>query len=143
MYLIAAGFLLVSYASASFVLQYPPAQSTVSTSGSTWPCGEGGASSGVRTVWYASGGRIQLQFANPRSSVQVRLNLAGNPNNSTAMGTSFVVEGLGAFCFPRYVLSSVAWNDGDNATIQFVTDGPQYQVRWSSLIGMLCSACTW
>jgi hypothetical protein len=140
MYLITAGFLLVSYASADFVLEYPPAQSTVSTSGPTWPCGGASTSSGVRTVWYANGGRIQLQFANIRSAVQVRLNLGSTPNNSTAMGTSFVVEGLGAFCFPRYVSPSVGWNDGDNATIQFVTDGPQYQVRWRSLIGMLCSA---
>ncbi|KAI4256501.1 MAG: hypothetical protein L6R42_006177 [Xanthoria sp. 1 TBL-2021] len=115
---------LFSIISAHFTLDFPPAREANEDDQGTFPCG-GAAVSNSRTAWPLAGGSIQLTLGHARSAVQVLVALGNEPgsNFNAVLVPTVQEEGLGKFCFSGVkVPESLGAKDGDNATIQVVTD---------------------
>ncbi|KAL8992371.1 MAG: hypothetical protein Q9169_007147 [Polycauliona sp. 2 TL-2023] len=117
--------LLFSIISAHFTLDFPPQREGDEEQQGTFPCGGGTAVSSSRTAWPLDGGSIQLTMGHARSAVQVLVALGNEPgdNFNAVLVPTIQEEGLGKFCFSGVrVPESLGVRDGDNATIQVVTD---------------------
>ncbi|KAL8982517.1 MAG: hypothetical protein Q9205_002989 [Flavoplaca limonia] len=115
---------LPSLISAHFTLEFPPAREADEEQQGTFPCG-GAAVSTDRTAWPLDGGSIQMTMGHDRSAVQVLLALGNDPGSSfnTVLVPTIQEEGLGKFCLSGVrVPEDLGVMDGDNATIQVVTD---------------------
>ncbi|KAL8850226.1 MAG: hypothetical protein Q9221_004825 [Calogaya cf. arnoldii] len=115
---------LFSLISAHFTLDFPAAREANEDDQGSFPCG-GGAVSSTRTAWPLDGGSIQLTLGHARSAVQVLVALGNDPGNNfnAVLVPTIQEEGLGKFCFSGVkVPESLGVKDGDNATIQVVTD---------------------
>ncbi|CAL8574850.1 hypothetical protein XPA_000801 [Xanthoria parietina] len=117
--------LLSSLISAHFTLEFPPQREANEEDQSSFPC-SGAAVSTTRTAWPLNGGSIQLTMGHARSAVQVLVALGNDPgsNFNTVLVPTVQEEGLGKFCFSGVkVPENLGVKDGDNATIQVITDG--------------------
>lgn len=115
---------LPSLISAHFTLEFPPAREADEEQQGSFPCG-GAAVSTDRTAWPLDGGSIQMTMGHDRSAVQVLLALGNDPgsNFNTVLVPTIQEEGLGKFCLSGVrVPEDLGVRDGDNATIQVVTD---------------------
>ncbi|KAL8859824.1 MAG: hypothetical protein Q9178_003657 [Gyalolechia marmorata] len=116
--------LLSSIVSAHFSLDFPPPREADEEQQGTFPC-SGSTSPGSRTAWPLDGGSIQITNGHSRSAVQVLLALGNDPgsNFNVVLVPTIQQEGLGEFCFSGVrVPEDLGVRDGDNATIQVVTD---------------------
>lgn len=125
LYLLIISF-LTAVSSAHFTLDFPPARSSDDESQSTFPCGGHNSVASERTPFPLSGGPIQMTMGHDRSAVQVLIALG---NDATEAFNTVIVpttqeEGIGQFCLSNVQIpESLGVKEGDNATIQVVTNG--------------------
>lgn len=127
---------LLPLASAHFRLLYPTARGFDENSLGSFPCG-GQKASANRTLWPVKGGPIQLQMGHTTSSVEVLLGLGNDVGSSfnITLVPIFQEQGLGQFCMSAVTVpSDLNVTDGQNATIQVITNGDPsgglYNVRF-------------
>ncbi|KAI4204936.1 MAG: hypothetical protein LQ350_000788 [Teloschistes chrysophthalmus] len=117
---------LTSLATAHFTLDYPPARGFDEDQLGTFPCGGQNTISSNRTTWPLAGGPIQLTMEHDHAAVQVLIALGNNPtdNFNAVLVPTTQEQGIGKFCLSDVkVPESLGVKDGDNATIQVVTNG--------------------
>ncbi|KAL8969608.1 MAG: hypothetical protein Q9183_001916, partial [Haloplaca sp. 2 TL-2023] len=120
---------LSSLACAHFTLDYPPSRGDSDDSQGEFPCG-GLDVSTDRTPWPLAGGTIQLTLGHARSAIQVLIALGNDVTTefNTVLVPTIQEEGLGEFCFGDVAIpESLMVQEGDNATIQVVTNGESTQ----------------
>ncbi|KAL8683488.1 MAG: hypothetical protein Q9186_000528 [Xanthomendoza sp. 1 TL-2023] len=118
--------LLASLGSAHFTLSFPQVRGYDEDNLGTFPCGGQNTVSSNRTAWPLDGGSIQLKMGHDHSAVQVLLALGNDPgsNFNVVLVPTTQEEGLGQFCLNDVkVPQGLEVKDGDNATIQVVTNG--------------------
>jgi hypothetical protein len=111
--------------SAHFRLVYPAARGFDEDVLGNFPCG-GQKVSANRTSWPITGGPIQLQMGHVTSSVEVLLGLGNDVGSSfnITLVPIFQEQGLGQFCMSGVTVpSDLKVTDGQNATLQVVTNG--------------------
>lgn len=118
--------LLVSLTSAHFTVDSPPARGFNEEELAAFPCGGSNSIASTRTPFPLNGGRISMTMGHDRTLVQVLVALGNDP--TTAFNTVLVpttqVEGLGKFCLSDVnIPESLGAREGENATIQVVTNG--------------------
>jgi hypothetical protein len=139
--------LLSTLASAHFTLNYPPSRDSSAESGTEAPCG--GKSLSSRTSVPLNSDHtlpIALEMGHDETVIQILMSLASNPTEdqfNITLERTFSQTGLGDFCLPSVVIpAGVEVKEGDNATVQVVTDGEGggglYAVR--SLIPLHCQS---
>ncbi|KAL8763155.1 MAG: hypothetical protein Q9184_000958 [Pyrenodesmia sp. 2 TL-2023] len=117
---------LASVSSAHFTLDFPPARSSNDDSQSTFPCGGHNSIASERTPFPLSGGPIQMTMGHDRSAVQVLIALGNDATEAfnTVLVPTTQEEGIGQFCLSNVQIpESLGVEEGDNATIQVVTNG--------------------
>ncbi|KAL8784114.1 MAG: hypothetical protein Q9213_004173 [Squamulea squamosa] len=117
--------LLASIVSAHFTLDFPKAREADEEQQGTFPCGGGGAVSNERTAWPIAGGSIQLTLEHSHSAVQALLAVGNDPgsNFNVVLVPTIQEQGIGKFCLSDVKIpENLGLRDGDNATIQVVTD---------------------
>ncbi|KAI0020778.1 hypothetical protein F4780DRAFT_347472 [Xylariomycetidae sp. FL0641] len=114
--------------SAHFAIEYPVwrADTLENDSYSQWeyPCGGVPYGVGNRTDWPTSGGSVSLDLHHPWTYLYINLGLGDNVTNFNLSLTPSLmnVTGSGNFCIPSLPLPMEV-SDGQNATIQVVTNG--------------------
>ncbi|KAL8721893.1 MAG: hypothetical protein Q9225_001529 [Loekoesia sp. 1 TL-2023] len=119
-------FVLISIASAHFTLDYPPARGFDEDQTANFPCGGQNSVSSNRTSWPLAGGLIQLSMEHDHAAVQVLIALGNDATDAfnTVLVPTTQEEGIGKFCLSDVkVPESLGVKEGDNATIQVVTNG--------------------
>ncbi|KAL8839641.1 MAG: hypothetical protein Q9170_001647 [Blastenia crenularia] len=117
---------LASLASAHFTLDSPPARGFDEDQLVNFPCGGQNTVSSNRTPFSLAGGSIQLTMEHDRSAVQVLIALGNDATDSfnTVLVPTTQEEGFGKFCLRDVKIpESLGVKEGDNATIQVVTNG--------------------
>ena len=119
---------ILPFSLAHFNLVSPPARGFDEDKLSEYPCGSQNTVSDIRTPFPLTGGPIQLDMGHDRSTVQVNLALGNEATDggafSTNLGGLVQQEGLGDFCLGDVVIpSSLNIKEGDNATLQVITNG--------------------
>ncbi|KAL8697303.1 MAG: hypothetical protein Q9201_007193 [Fulgogasparrea decipioides] len=117
---------LTSLTSAHFTLDYPQVRGFDEDQLGTFPCGGQNTISNNRTSWPLAGGTIQLTMEHDHAAVQVLLALGNNVTDgfSTILVPTTQEQGIGKFCLSDVkVPESLGAKEGDNATIQVVTNG--------------------
>lgn len=117
---------LTSLSSAHFTLDSPPARGFDDDALGTFPCGGQNSVANKRTPFPLSGGSIQLTMGHDRSAVQVLIALGNEATGAfnTVLVPTTQEEGIGQFCLSDVQIpESLGVQDGDNATIQVVTNG--------------------
>ncbi|KAL9579964.1 MAG: hypothetical protein Q9212_004778 [Teloschistes hypoglaucus] len=117
---------LTSLASAHFTLDYPPARGFDEDKLGTFPCGGQNTVGSNRTTWPLAGGPIQLTMEHDHAAVQVLIALGSNPtdNFNAVLVPTTQEQGIGKFCLSDVkVPENLGVKEGDNATIQVVTNG--------------------
>ncbi|KAL8664780.1 MAG: hypothetical protein Q9202_002783 [Teloschistes flavicans] len=117
---------LTALASAHFTLDYPPARGFDEDQLGTFPCGGQNTISNNRTSWPLAGGPIQLTMEHDQAAVQVLIALGNDVTDdfNAVLVPITQEEGIGKFCLSSVkVPESLGVKDGDNATIQVVTNG--------------------
>ncbi|KAL8925009.1 MAG: hypothetical protein Q9208_003693 [Pyrenodesmia sp. 3 TL-2023] len=117
---------LTAVSSAHFTLDFPPARSSDDESQSTFPCGGHNSVASERTPFPLSGGPIQMTMGHDRSAVQVLIALGNDATEAfnTVLVPTTQEEGIGQFCLSNVQIpESLGVREGDNATIQVVTNG--------------------
>ena len=117
---------LTSLAYAHFTLDYPAARGFDEDRLGTFPCGGQDQISSNRSMFPLTGGPIQLTMEHDRSNVQVLLALGNDATNAfnTVLVPTLQEEGIGKFCLSDVrIPESLGVREGDNATIQVVTNG--------------------
>jgi hypothetical protein len=78
-----------------------------------------------RTEWPLQGGAVELDLHHPWSFVYINLGIGNNITNFNLTLTSGLlnVTGKGNFCIPALPIPEGSVSDGQNATLQFVTNG--------------------
>ena len=118
--------LFASVIRAHFTLDYPPARGFDEDLLPNFPCGGQNSASSNRTEWPLAGGPIQLTMEHDRSAVQVLLGIGNDVGDdfNTVLVPTTEEEGIGKFCLSDVVVpDSLGFKEGDNATIQVVTNG--------------------
>ncbi|KAL8959383.1 MAG: hypothetical protein Q9193_003746 [Seirophora villosa] len=118
--------LLVSVTSAHFTLDSPPARGSNEDEQATFPCGGSDSISSTRTPFPLNGGRISMTMGHDRSLVQVLIALGNDPTDAfnTVLVPVTQEEGFGKFCLSDVnIPESLGAREGENATIQVVTNG--------------------
>ncbi|KAL8802960.1 MAG: hypothetical protein Q9223_006427 [Gallowayella weberi] len=117
---------LASLISAHFTLDFPQVRGYDEEKLGTFPCGGQDTVSSNRTAWPLDGGSVQLKMGHDHAAVQVLLALGNNPgsNFNVVLVPTTQEEGIGQFCLSNVkVPQGLGVKDGDNATIQVVTNG--------------------
>ncbi|KAL8953031.1 MAG: hypothetical protein Q9222_001081 [Ikaeria aurantiellina] len=117
---------LISLVSAHFTLDYPEARGFDEDQVNSFPCGGQNTVSASRTAWPLAGGPIQLTMEHDRAAVQVLLALGNDATDAfnTILVPTTQEEGIGRFCLSDVKLpEGLTVQEGDNATIQVVTNG--------------------
>ncbi|MCJ1368690.1 hypothetical protein MMC16_007835 [Acarospora aff. strigata] len=117
---------LLPLVSAHFSLNYPSARAGAHDTQGDFPCGGQNTVSPNRTLWPTKGGPIQLKMGHVKSAVQVYLGLGNDvgSNFNVTLVPIFQEQGLGEFCMSDVTMpSNLNIVDGQNATIQVVTNG--------------------
>lgn len=132
---------LTSFGSAHFTLDSPPARGIDEDQLGSFPCGGQSSVSSNRTPWPLAGGPIQLTMGHDHSAVQVLIALGNDATDAfnTVLVPTIQEQGLGKFCLSDVrVPESLGAQEGDNATIQVVTNGDPtgglYNVRNDPII---------
>ncbi|KAL9031451.1 MAG: hypothetical protein Q9196_000512 [Gyalolechia fulgens] len=115
-----------SLASAHFSLDFPPARDADEDQQGSFPCGGQNSVSSDRTPWPLAGGPIQLTMGHDHSAVQVLIALGNDATDAfnTVLVPTIQEQGLGKFCLSDVTIpESLGVQEGDNATIQVVTNG--------------------
>ncbi|RYP15370.1 hypothetical protein DL765_005761 [Monosporascus sp. GIB2] len=119
-------------ASAHFAITYPEwrADTLTEEEGSpydqwVYPCANVPADAGNRTDWPVGGGAVSLNLHHPWSYVYINLGLGNNVTNFNITLTPQLmnVTGEGDFCIPQLPVPEGTVREGQNATIQVVTNG--------------------
>ncbi|KAL8716132.1 MAG: hypothetical protein Q9220_000037 [cf. Caloplaca sp. 1 TL-2023] len=117
---------LICLVSAHFTLDSPSARGFDEDQLVNFPCGGQNTVSNSRTAWPIAGGPIQLTMEHDRSAVQVLLALGNDATDAfnTVLVPTTQEEGIGKFCLSDVKLpAGLTVQEGDNATIQVVTNG--------------------
>ncbi|CRG88864.1 putative protein AFUA_6G02800 [Talaromyces islandicus] len=122
---------LLPIAAAHFTLDWPPARGFDEDKMPTFPCGGFGTPSSNRTsiALAASVLPVDITFHHSETSVSYLLALGSSPgeNFNITLEPTLGAHGLGEFCLPNIPLDSkslgLSLRDGQNATLQVVTDG--------------------
>ncbi|KAL2048808.1 hypothetical protein ABVK25_010933 [Lepraria finkii] len=117
---------LLPFVYAHFQLNSPPARGFDEDTLATFPCGGQDTVSSNRSMFPLTGGPIQLNMEHDHAEVQVLLALGNVPadNFNIVLQPIFMEEGIGKFCMGDVMVpSSLGIKDGDNGTIQVVTNG--------------------
>ncbi|KAI4184736.1 MAG: hypothetical protein L6R41_004531 [Letrouitia leprolyta] len=117
---------LTSFVSAHFTLDFPPARGFDEDQLTSFPCGGQSSVSSSRTPWPITGGPIQLTMGHDESAVQVLIALGNDATDAfnTVLVPTTQEQGLGKFCLSDVKIpESLGIKEGDNATIQVVTNG--------------------
>ncbi|KAI4244289.1 MAG: hypothetical protein L6R40_003015 [Gallowayella cf. fulva] len=118
--------LFASLVGAHFTLDFPQVRGFDEDNLGTFPCGGQNSVSNTRTPWPLDGGSIQLTMEHDHAAVQVLVALGNDPssNFNAVLVPTTQEEGIGQFCLSGVkVPQSLGVKDGDNATIQVVTNG--------------------
>lgn len=93
-------FVLTSFASAHFTLDYPPARGFDEDQLVNFPCGGQNSVSSNRTSWPLAGGPIQLSMEHDHAAVQVLIALGNDATDAfnTVLVPTTQEEGIGKFC---------------------------------------------
>lgn len=117
--------LLLPLVSSHFTLKSPIPRGFDEDKLGNFPCG-GQDTVGDRTPWPIKGGPIQLNMEHDEANVQVLLGLGNDVGNhfNIVLQPTVSERGLGDFCLGDVVIpASLGVKDGQNATIQVVTNG--------------------
>ncbi|KKY22586.1 putative gpi anchored [Phaeomoniella chlamydospora] len=123
---LASTLVLASVVSAHFVLDYPTARGFDEDTLVNFPCGGQNSVSSNRTTVSTDGFAIELTMGHDEAAVEVLLGLGNDPGESfnIVLKQTFREEGLGSFCLSDVTLpSSLNLTDGQNATLQVITNG--------------------
>lgn len=134
---------LTSLASAHFTLDYPPARGFDEDQLVNFPCGGQNTVSSNRTQWPLAGGPIQLTMEHDRAAVQVLIALGNDATDAfnTVLIPTTQEEGIGKFCLGDVkVPESLGVKEGDNATIQVVTNGDPTGGLYNVCVRRCCPA---
>ncbi|KAI1163224.1 hypothetical protein F5B18DRAFT_651948 [Nemania serpens] len=122
-------FAAVELVSAHFGVVHPPWRAdslAENTTYSQWnyPCAGVPYGAGNKTEWPIEGGSVALDLHHPWSYLYINLGLGENSTNFNISLTPDLlnVTGRGDFCIPVLPVP-IPVADGQNATIQFVTNG--------------------
>ncbi|RYP48765.1 hypothetical protein DL768_005422 [Monosporascus sp. mg162] len=119
-------------ASAHFAITYPEwrADTLTEEEGSpydqwVYPCANVPADAGNRTEWPVGGGAVSLHLHHQWTYVYINLGLGNNVTNFNITLTPQLmnVTGQGDFCIPELPVPEGTVMEGQNATIQVVTNG--------------------
>ncbi|RYP66736.1 hypothetical protein DL770_008754 [Monosporascus sp. CRB-9-2] len=119
-------------ASAHFAITYPEwrADTLTEEEGSpydqwVYPCANVPADAGNRTEWPVGGGAVSLHLHHQWTYVYINLGLGSNVTNFNITLTPQLmnVTGQGDFCIPELPVPEGTVTEGQNATIQVVTNG--------------------
>ncbi|KAL8938540.1 MAG: hypothetical protein Q9216_003844 [Gyalolechia sp. 2 TL-2023] len=117
---------LASLVSAHFTLDFPPGRDAEEDQQSSFPCGGQSSVSSERTPWPLAGGPVQMTMGHDHSAVQVLIALGNDVTDAfnTVLVPTIQEQGLGKFCLSNVMIpESLGVQEGDNATIQVVTNG--------------------
>jgi hypothetical protein len=120
-------------ANAHFGLTYPPWRADTLSEESeeigysqwVWPCANVSENAGERTDWPVAGGAIELELHHEWTYLYINLGLGNNVTNFNITLTPQLlnVTGEGNYCIPSLGLPEGLVTDGQNASIQVVTNG--------------------
>lgn len=120
---------LASVASAHFTLDWPVARGFLEDKMSSFPCGGFDTPASNRTVISLTDDSlpVDITFHHTQTAISYLLALGNDPGSSfnITLGPTLAATGLGEFCLPGIPLSSLNLTNGQNATLQVVTDGEQ------------------
>lgn len=139
---------LLPLALAHFTLDSPKARGFDDEKLGTFPCGGQDTVSDERTPFPLNGAPIQLTMEHDESAVQVLIGVGNNPGeafNTVALQT-IQEEGIGEFCLGSVLIpADLGLKEGDNATLQVVTNGDPTGGLYNVSLGLLvvdeCSRC--
>lgn len=118
---------MASVASAHFTLNWPVNRGFDEDTMPTFPCGGFNTPSSNRTVISLDADTlpVDITFHHSQTAVSYLLALGTDPgsNFNITLGPTLAAQGLGEFCLPNISLSSLNLTNGQNATLQVVTDG--------------------
>ncbi|EED15362.1 GPI anchored protein, putative [Talaromyces stipitatus ATCC 10500] len=118
---------LASVATAHFTLDWPVSRGFNEDTMPTFPCGGFNTPVSNRTVIALDAHSIpvDITFHHTQTAVSYLLALGNDPGSSfnITLGPTLAATGLGEFCLPDISLSSLNLTDGQNATLQVITDG--------------------
>lgn len=118
---------MASVATAHFTLNWPVNRGFDEDTMPTFPCGGFNTPSSNRTVISLDADTlpVDITFHHSQTAVSYLLALGTDPgsNFNITLGPTIAAQGLGEFCLPNITLSSLNLTDGQNATLQVVTDG--------------------
>ncbi|EEA22713.1 hypothetical protein TMatcc_001554 [Talaromyces marneffei ATCC 18224] len=118
---------LASVATAHFTLDWPENRGFNEDTMSNFPCGGFNTPSSNRTVISLEAGTlpVDISFHHSQTAVSYLLALGTDPGSSfnITLSPTIAAVGLGEFCLPNLSLSSLNLTDGQNATLQVITDG--------------------
>ncbi|KAJ8126513.1 hypothetical protein O1611_g7124 [Lasiodiplodia mahajangana] len=122
-------FTAVAQVSAHFSVEYPVWRAdslAENTTYSQWnyPCAGVPYGAGNKTEWPIEGGSVVLDLHHPWTYLYINLGLGENTTNFNISLTPELlnVTGSGNFCIPALSVPTPV-TDGQNATLQFVTNG--------------------
>jgi hypothetical protein len=150
MYTLSALLTILPLTSAHFLLTWPARRGFNDDTAGDFPCGGFNDPSSNRTMWPLSGGPIQLDMHHTQVNLQVNLALGnGNGSYSIVLLPTIKEQGVNNFCLGMVnVPSNLGIKEGDNATIQVVTNGDGdtaglYQVSLPSISQPGVQSGTW
>lgn len=117
---------LTPLACAHFTLDSPPARGFDEDTLTQFPCGGQNSISNKRTPFPLAGGPVQLTMEHDRSAVQVLIAVGNDVTDAfnTVLVPTTQEEGIGKFCLGDVKIpENLGVKEGDNATIQVVTNG--------------------
>lgn len=118
---------MASVATAHFTLDWPVNRGFDEDTMPNFPCGGFNTPSSNRTVVSLDAHTlpVDITFHHSQTAVSYLLALGTDPGSSfnITLGPTITAQGLGEFCLPNLSLSSLNLTDGQNATLQVVTDG--------------------
>ncbi|GAM37694.1 GPI anchored protein [Talaromyces pinophilus] len=118
---------MASVATAHFTLDWPVNRGFNEDTMPTFPCGGFNTPSSNRTVISLDADTlpVDITFHHSQTAVSYLLALGTDPGSSfnVTLSPTIAAQGLGEFCLPNLSLSSLNLTDGQNATLQVVTDG--------------------
>ena len=118
---------MASVATAHFTLDWPVNRGFNEDTMPNFPCGGYNTPSSNRTAISLDAKTlpVDITFHHTQTVVSYLLALGNDPGSSfnITLSPTIAAQGLGEFCLPDLSLSSLNLTDGQNATLQVVTDG--------------------
>lgn len=118
---------MASVATAHFTLNWPVNRGFDEDTMPNFPCGGFDKPSPNRTVISLDADTlpVDVTFHHSQTVISYLLALGTDPgsNFNITLGPTIATQGLGEYCLPNIALSSLNLTDGQNATLQVMTNG--------------------